>query len=47
MEEEFNIRPELESPIEEKIEKICKKIYGAEKVILSEEAQNSIKMIEN
>ena len=37
----------LEEKIEEKIEKICKKIYGAEKVILSEEAQNSIKMIEN
>jgi len=44
--EEFNYIYDLNDSIKEKIEKVAKEIYGAEKVNLSEEAINEIEQIE-
>lgn len=46
LENDFKYAYQLEDRVEEKIEKIAKNIYGAEKVEYSEEALNKIKEIE-
>lgn len=42
----FKYAYELEDTIKEKIEKLCKNIYGADSIDFSEEAEKSIEMIE-
>ena len=47
LENSFKYAYELEDSIKEKIEKVCKNIYGAEAIEFSEKALQNIEMVEN